>query len=63
MHPSGIVPDQIINDFVVENLRIEKLGFVEINEFILERSVESLAMGVHLGSFGVSMEMNEMQFF
>ena len=63
MHPPGIVPDQIINDFIVENIRIEKFGFVKINKFILQGSVESLTMGVHFGSFGVSVIMREMQFF
>jgi len=63
MHSSCVVPNQIINDSVVENLRIKKIRFVEINEFILQGSVESLAMSVHLGSFGIGVEMNHMQFF
>ena len=36
---------------------------MKINEFILQGSVESLAMGIHLGSFGIGVEMNHVQFF
>ena len=58
MHSPRIIPDQIIDDFVIENIGIEKFRFMEINEFVLKCAVESLAVGVHLGSFGISVIMS-----
>lgn len=63
MYSPCIVPNQIIYDLVVENIRIEQFFFVEINEFILQGPIESLAVSVHLGSLGIGMEMNHMQLF
>ena len=63
MHALGVIPNQIIYDFVVEDARIKKIGFVKIHEFFPQRPVKPFAVSVHLGSARVGMIMGQMQFF
>lgn len=57
----SIVPDKPINKLVVENLWRLQIRNMIIHKFFLNRAIETLTMGVHLGSLGVGMVMNQMQ--
>jgi len=57
----GIVPDKPIHQAKVEFLGINQLVQMVINVFFLDGFVESFDMGVHLGRFGISVEMDKIK--
>ena len=59
MHPVGIVPDEPVNELGVEDLRRPQIGYVVVDEFLLNGAVEPLAMRIHLRRLGICMVMTK----
>ncbi len=52
--PFGVKPEHPVEEFLVESLEVsEEQVFVVVNEFLLDGSIESLGLGVHLRAPGV----------
>jgi len=47
----GVVPNEPLYELLVKLGRMEQIVHMEINKFLLDGSVESLTMGIHLGRF------------
>ena len=55
MRSLSVVPEQPLDEFAVENIRIQKFGLVVINKLLLDGAVEPLVVGVHLWGPGIGM--------
>src|SRR3989344_4863642 len=63
MNPLGVVKNEIVHQKAIEFFRIkQKVGMI-IDKLLLERSIESLNVSIHLGSLRVGMVVNEMKLF
>ena len=60
MNSLSVVEEQVFFHLFVENSGVVKKKIrMIINEFILNRSVEALAVSVHLGSLGISVIVSD----
>ena len=63
MRPLCIEPDQILHEDDIELLWFQQLMGMVIHKLLLDGSVESLAVRIHLRSLWVGVIMREVQFF
>ena len=61
VNTQGIVEDQVVHKFSIEDVRILEQPHMVINEFFLDGSVESFHVSVHLRGLGVGVIMSEME--
>lgn len=61
MYPLCVVPDEVIYQFAVELIDGRHNMRMVIDEFFLDRAIEPLAMGIHLGSLRIGMVMDHVQ--
>lgn len=61
MHPFGVVPDEPVNEFAVEDIRFEKWPDVVVDKLVLNSAVETLQMGIHFRGLRIGVIMGQMQ--
>ena len=54
-----VVPDEPVRQLPIELFRILKEREIPVNEFLLDRPIESFAVGVHLRGLGIGMPMQD----
>ena len=60
MDSFGVVEEQVFFHLLIESGGVVKKKIrMIINEFILNRSIEALAVSVHLGSLGISVIVSD----
>ena len=55
MRSFGVVPQEPGDQLAIELVGSDKQLLMVVNEFFLNRAIEPFHVGVHLGSFGISM--------
>jgi len=58
----GIEEDEVIHQLPVKLLRIKKEVGMKVHKLPLDGFVEALEVSVHLGSLGIGMVVDEVQF-
>lgn len=59
MWPLGIEPDQIVSQLLVELIRILEELEVPVNKFLLDCSIETFTMGIHLRRSRIGVPMRD----
>jgi hypothetical protein len=54
---TGLVePDQIVQQLVIDSIEVFKESiFAKLDEFLLDRAIKALAIGLHLGRLGIGL--------
>ena len=63
MRPFGIVPDEPVDEFAVEDGRSEEIIRMVVHKLILDGPVEPFTVSIHLRCLRVGMIMNKMKLF
>lgn len=58
----GIEPDEVLHQNEIELLRTEKFVCMKVHELLLNRPVESFAVGIHLRRLRIRVIVSKMQF-
>ena len=61
MRTFGIVPEEMLHEFGVEDGRIEKFGFVKVNKLFLNGSIKAFSVGIHFRHLRIGMPMDLVQ--
>lgn len=62
MYPFGIEPEEIVEQFVIEDMNIlEEKRFVKIKELVPYRAIESFDMRIHLRSPRIGVVVQKME--
>ena len=62
MDSLGVVPDEVVHESDVEAIAIKQESFVIVQKLFLQGAVESLHVGIHLGSSGIGVVVSDLEF-